>query len=477
MKFFCNEPKPERRIRRNEITKSVLQYLQAGQFRDGLDVIDSAALPTGNFRADYSWLKGTLHTMIGYEASVLVDRAESYKLAIKCFEEAVLCDPVFLVNTSPDLPETRWAIRGYPGLVEERPTWYHRILETLGRFHFAPDLALETLQATQFSDLANTSKLHRIAYADTVRRLRRASRKTTDEQTESLFEAVQERVSRYEHEQHDPNVMSCLDGNWFEELSNTAEDLLTQLKSRAVPKRARAACILGLRGPATFEVGQHLAGAMRDHSLEVRAQAALARAELAQRNPKLREEDRLLGADLVQCLAKDRSYLVRMAAADALASLQIVADHAVPQLIELLESSSPRLRRANGTFAAALARYNQPSERAERALLTFDPHPSDEAGFVAKATALLKLSADPEVKRECVKHLECAQRRAASYSTRLGAVKGILESDVPPEHLLGILIERMYLDPRYSIREYARRMLIRKNHELAVKLDAFEDRV
>ena len=88
-----------------------------------------------------------------------------------------------------------------------------------------------------------------------------------------------------------------------------------------------------------------------------------------------------------------------------------------------------------------------------------------------------KLSTDPGVKRECVKHLKCAQRRAASHSTRLGAVKGILESDVASEFLLGILIERMYLDPRYSIREYARRMLIRKNHELAVKLDAFEDRV
>ncbi len=477
MDFYCNEPKPERRIRPTKTTRLAFKHLKDGRFREGLDVIDAAGPPAGNLRADYSWLKGALHTMIGHEEPVLVDRAESYKLAITCFEQAVLCDHLFLLNSSPDLPETRWAIRGYPDLLEQRPAWYHRILETLGRFRFAPDLALETLQATQFSELAKSSQLHRIAYASTVRRLRDASQKTTDEQTEDPFVAVQERLARYEHQQLGPNTLTCLDENWFEELSCTTEDLLAQLKSQAFAKRARAICILGLRGPAKFEVAQYFAKAMRDSSLQVRAQAILARVELLQRNPELREQDRMLGMDLVQCLTNDRSYLVQMAAADGLASLQIAADHAVPQLIELLESSSTKMRRAKGTFAAALARYNQPDKRAEKALLAFHPPQFDEAGFIAKASALLKLSTDPGVKGECVKYLECAQRRAASHATRLGAVKGILESDVAPEYLLGVLAERMYLDPRYSIREYARQMLIRQNHELAVKLDAFEDRV
>ena len=107
MDFYCNEPKPERRIRATNTTRLAFQHLKDGRFREGLTVIDAAGPPAGNLRADYSWLKGILHMMIGHEEPVLVDRAESYKLAITCFEQAVVCDHLFLLNSSPDLPETR----------------------------------------------------------------------------------------------------------------------------------------------------------------------------------------------------------------------------------------------------------------------------------------------------------------------------------------------------------------------------------
>ena len=195
MRFIFSASQPERRIRNDAVLREAFQCYEKGSYRVGLDVIDAAMTATTRMSADHSWMRGVLYIMMGHESPSIAERAEAYRLAIAQYEEAVRCDCLFLLNFSPDLPESRWAVRSYPDLVSKCPKLYHRVLRSLRHCHFAPELALEVLGVRALKDLAQRDMISKVAYEGAFQALK-GSLEQDKQQTYSLMSAIKDRVAR-----------------------------------------------------------------------------------------------------------------------------------------------------------------------------------------------------------------------------------------------------------------------------------------